>query len=222
MLGAYSGRMARTYKVRPFEQTAAWSSDRRRYLEYVEHLLEELLPTAAGVLSAWPPGAPPALPISEMPPALHRLCRKRDRLSDSVMLFAAMAVEAFINFYGVYRLGEQQFNRHVERLPLERKVQLLLLVCDRIEVDKDDRLLMALKAVAERRNQLAHPKAKQVPRDQPAADRTGNPIPDTAQKQIQAMREFFTEFGRLVPRSRHVLPVDLTEDPTVLREEGAS
>jgi hypothetical protein len=214
--------MARTYRVRPFEPTAAWSSDRRRYLEYVEHLLEELLPTAAEVLAAWPPGAPPALPVNEMPPGLHRLCRKRDRLSDCVMLFAAMAVEAFINFYGVYRLGEQQFNRHVERLPLERKVQLLLLICDGLEMDKEDRLMIALRAVAERRNQLAHPKAKQVQRDQPAKDRTGQPIPETAQKQIHAMREFFTEFGRLVSRSQHVLPVDLTEDPTILREDGAS
>jgi putative ribosome biogenesis GTPase RsgA len=120
-----------------------------------------------------------------------------------------MAVEAFINFYGVHRLGEQQFNRHVERLPIERKVQLLLLICDGVEVDKEERLVIALNAVAQRRNQLAHPKAKEVPRDQPAEDRTGNPIPETAQQQVQAMREFFTEFGRLVPRSRHLLPVEL-------------
>lgn len=31
----------------------------------------------------------------------------------------------------------------------------------------------------------------------------------TAQKQIEAMRGFFVEFGRLVPRSRHMLPVDV-------------
>jgi hypothetical protein len=132
------------------------------------------------------------------------------------MLFAAMAVEAFINFYGVYRLGEGQFNRHVERLPIERKMQVLLLICDGLEADKGDRLIIALKAVAERRNALAHPKAKQVPRDQPAKDRTGWPIPETAQEQIQAMREFFSEFGRLVPRSRHLLPVEVTSagDPS--------
>ena len=198
--------MARTYKVRPFEQMSAWTSDRHRYLEYVEHLLEELLATAAEVKSTWPSGARSALPVSEVPPELHRLCRKRDRLSDSVMLFAAMAVEAFINFYGAYRLGEQQFNRHVERLPIERKVQLLLLVCDGVEVDNEEPLIIALNAVTGRRNQLAHPKAKEVPRDQPMEDRTGRHIPETAEKQVQAMREFFTEFGRLVPRSRHILP----------------
>jgi hypothetical protein len=91
---------------------------------------------------------------------------------------------------GVYRLGEEQFNWHVERLPIERKMQLLLLICDGLEVDKEDRLIVARKAVAGRRNALAHPKAKQVPRDQPAKDRTGWPIPETAQEQIQAMREF--------------------------------
>ena len=142
---------------------------------------------------------PQSLPLDEMPPELHRLCRRRDRTSDSIMLFAAMAVEAFVNFYGVFRLGEEQFKRHVERLPLERKTQLLLLICDGLEVDNGDRLIIAIKAVAERRNTLAHPKARKVPRDQPAKDRTGWPIPETAQEQIQAMREFFSEFGRLVP-----------------------
>ena len=122
------------------------------------------------------------------------------------MLFAAMAIEAFINFYGVSRLGEEQFKQHVERLPIERKMQLLLLICDGLEVEKGDRLIIALKAVADRRNALAHPKAKQVPRDQPARDRSGWPIPEAAQEQIQTMREFFSEFGRLVPRSRHSSP----------------
>jgi hypothetical protein len=200
--------MARTYKVYPFVQTAAWTSDRRRYLQYVEQLLEELLPITAEVQAAWPPGASSAIPVGQMPPVLHRLCRKRDRLSDSVMLFSAMAVEAFINFYGVYRLGEEQFNSEMERMPLYQKVQLLLRECDRIEVDKEGPLMRVLKEVAERRNQLAHPKTKQVPRDQPAEDRTGQPIPETAQRQIQAMREFFTEFGRLVPGSQHLLRVD--------------
>jgi hypothetical protein len=201
--------MARAYKVYPFEQTSAWTSDRRRYFQYAEHSLEELLPIAAEVLASWPHGAPSAIEVGDMPPELHRLCRKRDRLSDSVMLFAAMAIEAFINFYGVYRLGEQQFNRHVERLPIDRKVQLLLLVCDGLEVDKEEPLMTALKTVVEGRNQLAHPKAKQVSRDQPMEDRTGQPIPETAQKHIEAMRDFFTQFGRLVPRSRHMLPVDV-------------
>jgi hypothetical protein len=125
------------------------------------------------------------------------------------MLFAAIAIEAFVNFYGVYRLGEEQFNRHVERLPWDRKVPLLLLICDGVEMDKEEPLMLALKAVVERRNRLAHPKTKQVPRDQPWQDREGQPIPETAQKQIEAMRDFFTQFGVLVPRSRHLLPVEL-------------
>ena len=44
---------------------------------------------------------------------------ERDALADSIVLFSAMAVEAFINYYGVVRLGEQQFNAHFERLRLK-------------------------------------------------------------------------------------------------------
>ncbi len=113
---------------------------------------------------------PQLLPVDEIPPELHRLCRKRDRLSDSIMLFAAMTVEAFINFYGVYRLGEEQFKRHVERLPIERKMQLLLLICDGLEVDKGDRLIIALKAVAERRNAARTSEGKAGP-TRPACER---------------------------------------------------
>ena len=81
-----------------------------------------------------------------------------------------MTVEAFINFYGVYRLGEEQFKRHVERLPIERKMQLLLLICDGLEVDKGDRLIIALKAVAERRNAARTSEGKAGP-TRPACER---------------------------------------------------
>jgi hypothetical protein len=84
---------------------------------------------------------------------------------------------------------------------IERTSDLIMLLSG---TRREDRLIIALKAVAERRNALPHPKAKQVPRDQPAKDRSGWPIPETAQDQIKAIREFLSEFGRLVPRGRYL------------------
>jgi hypothetical protein len=78
-------------------------------------------------------------------------------------------------------------------------MQLLLLICDGLEMDKTDLLMIALQTLAGRRNALAHPKTKQVSPDQPAKDRTGRPIPETAQEQIQAMREFFSSSADLFP-----------------------
>jgi len=41
-------------------------------------------------------------------------CEKRATTGGRLVAF----FEAFINFYGVVRLGEKQFHRHVERLPI--------------------------------------------------------------------------------------------------------
>jgi hypothetical protein len=56
--------------------------------------------------------------------------RKRDLLSDAVKIFSAMAVGAFLNYYGVVRLGEDECASHFERLGLVPKLRTLLLVCD--------------------------------------------------------------------------------------------
>jgi hypothetical protein len=198
--------MSQAFKVRPVAQVGAWSTDHRRYFANAAHGLDELILLADEVARRWPPEAPPLLQVDQMPPGLHELCRRRDHLSDSLMLFAAIAVEAFINYYGLVRLGNVQFNRHFERLPIQRKVELLLLVCDNVELEAKDPILTALGTVMERRNRLAHPKAKQVAPDQPPEERVKEAIPDAATSAVSAMREFFEEFVRLVPGSRHMVP----------------
>jgi len=179
-----------------------WRTEHRRYHEYVEQALQELGGLAAEVSRKWPADGPAFLPMTELPADLHRLCRRRDHLSDSIRLFAAIAIEAFINYYGVARLGARQFNRHVERLPLHRKVELLLLVCDQVELDDRDELLAALSAVVEGRNELAHPKAAEIPDDSEL--QSGDP--QAAEKAVWAMRRFFARFVALVPTSHHMIP----------------
>ena len=57
-----------------------------------------------------------------------------------VRIYAAMAVEGFLNFYGVLRLGQNVFDEHFERLGLVPKVRALLLVCDQLDVSQQDPL----------------------------------------------------------------------------------
>jgi hypothetical protein len=140
--------MPYSYHVRPFDHNSiAWSTSRHRYYRDAEMFLEELIEVADQVVKAWPPGLPDIAQLEREHPHLHRLCRRRDRLSNAAMMFAAIAIEAFINFYGVYRLGERQFTRHVERLPIQRKLELLLLICDGVELEETEPVLKALKVV---------------------------------------------------------------------------
>jgi hypothetical protein len=198
--------MSKAFTVRPVAQTGAWSTDHRRHFDYAARGLEELIPLAEEVVRQWPADAAPLLQVDRMPQGLHELCRRRDHLSDSVALFAAIAVEAFINYYGLVRLGEDQFNRHFERLPIRRKLELLLLVCDGVELEVQDPINRALRNVVERRNRLAHPKAKQVSPDQPPEERVKEAIPEGARASVDAMKAFSQEFVGLVPGSRHMIP----------------
>lgn len=195
------------FSVRPHATAGAWTTDDCRHAESARQLLAEAEAVCGEVNAAWP------LPLNETVkdaeadhPALYDLVRKRDRLCDAVRIFSAMAVEGFLNYYGVVRLGEEEFNAHFERMGIVPKLRALLLVCDSVSVASSDPLVKALEKVANGRNALVHPKAKELPGYVPAEERPGVPIPKAAQDAVQAMDEFFREFVALVPASAHLVP----------------
>jgi hypothetical protein len=183
-----------------------WSTNHRRYYSSAEQTLQELVPLADEVVKRWPANSGTILRKDQQPPGLHELCRRRDRVSDSVKLFAAIAVEGFINYYGVVRLGQKQFDRHFERLPMIKKVELLLLICDGLALTSDDSLVTALKGLAEMRNQLAHPKAREVTEDAISNPKAMGRIPEDATEAVRLMKGFFRRFAELVPDSQTLLP----------------
>lgn len=167
--------------------------------------LAELEHLAAEASAKWP--KPPGVPLGEADaePELAALVEERDAASDVTLLFAAMAVEAFLNFYGAVRFGEAEYRNHFERLGLVPKLQQLLLICDSWSIAKNDPLVKALQVVAEGRNELAHPKAWKD-----HANNQGKhlkPIPGAAQEAVKAMTTFFEEFKSLVPESKHFMPL---------------
>jgi hypothetical protein len=170
-------------------------------------MLAEVEALATEVTNLWPVKAGDALQDHEHShPELWRLARLRDRTSDSVRIFAAMAVEGYLNWYGVFRLGESVFNQHFERLGLVPKLRLLLLVCDRIQVNEADPVVRALSALAETRNALVHPKAREVISDPMKHTRTGTKIPEVAREAVANMDRFCSEFVVIVPDAKAYIP----------------
>ena len=117
-----------------------------------------------------------------------------------------MAVEGFLNYYGVVRLGENEYATHFERLGLIPKLRALLLVCDSLSVSKNDPLVTLLDRIAQRRNNLLRAKAKELPAYAPAEERPGDKIPDGARQAVSDMDAFFQEFASAVPDAKHLVP----------------
>jgi hypothetical protein len=186
----------------PFPE-GGWYTDVSRFARLAHKNLARLEQLTTEAKAKWP--QPPNSPVSDASPEFEALVEERDAASDVTILFAAMAIEAFLNFYGSVRLGEAEYQRHFERLGLVPKLQQLLLICDCWSVAKSDPLVVALQVVAQGRNELAHPKAwKDLPGTK---DKLLKPIPGAAQQAVRAMTSFFDEFKSLLPESRHFMPL---------------
>jgi len=194
------------FSIRNHDAVGFWLSDDRRFFEAAKLQLGELEVIAAQVKAQWPIPEGQALRDGHNYPELWLLARRRDLLSDSVLIFSAMAVEGFLNYYGVVRLGESEYVYHFERLGLVPKIRTLLLICDSLSVAKVDPLVTVLNRIAERRNSLVHPKAKELPSYRADQERGGTATPETAREAVADMEEFFREFVTAVPEAAHLVP----------------
>ena len=116
-----------------------------------------------------------------------------------------MAVEGFLNWYGVLRLIEDVFNAHFERLNILEKLKMLLLVCDSIVIDNSDSLSVTLKSIAESRNALVHPKSREV-YELSTSPQKYEKIPHTARDAVNNMKLFFSEFIKAIPDAAKLIP----------------
>ncbi len=172
-----------------------WESNDIRYRRIAHEQLEELITVVDIIKSVWPKECDSIIDKKEYP-EIWKLSAKRDMLSDNARIYSAMATEGFINFYGVLRLGQSVFNEHFERLSTVNKLKSLFLICDQIQINDKDPIIFAIKTIAESRNELLHPKAKELVDD---SKRTSTPIPDYAMKVVSSMESFFSEFNEIVP-----------------------
>ncbi|GAA4412522.1 hypothetical protein [Quisquiliibacterium transsilvanicum] len=195
------------FKLRAHDEPLGFESNHGRYFRYAIQLLPALETKCREVLDAWPvPRDEPVRDAAEKFPDLHAMVDERDRLSDSVRVYASMAAEGFLNWYGVLRLTEAIFNENFERLALVPKAKTLLLVCDNLIIAGDDPLILALNRVAQSRNALVHPKAREISDIAAGTPRPHSRVPDTARSAVSDMEAFFAEFVAAVPDARTLVP----------------
>jgi hypothetical protein len=193
------------FRIRPAFYPGAWLTEHRRYFEYLGIQLAVLGELQDTIDAAWPVEHGEAVQSDEYP-ELHRLCRRRDAAKDSIIVFCAMSVEAAVNYYGVRRFGAKHFEEHFERLPLYKKLRLLLLLCDGIELEKGSPVLRIARRIGKRRNDLVHPKTRDAPEDISLDQRIGRPSADLANEAIADCDAFFTAFFSLVPQGSDIDP----------------
>jgi hypothetical protein len=121
-------------------------------------------------------------------------------LADAQIVFSAMAVESFLNFYGVRRLGEDFYTANYERLSSQGKVSSLIGLCTGHLLDDKDELMAVTRRITARRNALVHPKTKEA--------RPGRKLPlaepryQLATAAIEDMRRFFALYTSRDPGAR--------------------
>lgn len=194
--------VAHAFQVHPHDRHGAWESNDGRYRAYAHELLVDLESLCQQVMAAWPVDVGASISSAAADPDLIALTRRRDRASDTTRIYAAMAIEGFLNFYGVLRLGNSVYEDHFERLGIVPKIRQLLLVCDGLSVPKSHVLCARADAVAQSRNRLVHPKAQEVVGDPMSHVRSGTKVPEAARESVAAMESFFAEFIAAVPASR--------------------
>lgn len=168
--------------------------------------LRKLEAAADHVKALWPIPLDQTVQDGRAYPELWEAVRERDLLSDSTKIFAALAIEGFLNFYGVVRLGEAQYQTALGRLGLAEKCKQLLSVCDRVDQSNDSPLLSVVQRTADRRNALVHPKTREYAEWVPYHQRPGSRVPESAREAVEDMETFFREFVVLVPNARHLVP----------------
>ena len=80
----------------------------------------------------------------------------------SAHLFACLAIEGFINHYGVRRLGQNFYKTTIERIGLTEKISILYLLCFEKRLENNGPLLKSIRKMFDVRNSIVHPKTRET------------------------------------------------------------
>lgn len=105
-----------------------------------------------------------------------------------------MAVEGFLNHYGVVRLGELFYQANYERLNPTQKVAALLATCCGVLPRKSDEIVQVAKRLFGRRNDLVHSKSRDLERSYRGGGRARVLPQQLAHDSITDMERFSTLF----------------------------
>ena len=147
---------------------------------------------------------PPQLENRGNPFALH----------DSIVLYAALAVEGFLNLYGTVRLGEAFFKQYVERLNTDVKLAALVGTCVGHLLAKDAEILTVQRRLFEQRGALVHPKTREPKSiaDIPRGLAVNRYELQDARRAVAHMVRFFELMGEIDPDVRTWVANEDAED----------
>ncbi len=203
---------AKPFRIRSLNEPGLWYTDVSRYHTWATGQLARLKEMHERIEAEDQDLPPGDVPRSSVSPARWSGYVERSMLSNTIVVFSAMTAEAFLNLYGVVRLTEIEFSTHFERLGVVPKLRQLLLVCDSLSIDANDPLVRTLASLANRRNDLVHPKAKEPQPDGSAPEKWKRPVLDNAVDAVQELDAFLRGFASLVPTSSQLLPYALRGD----------
>ena len=156
--------------------------------------------------------------VADFKIAIYSSTRKEfsqlNEFSTATQIFSCMAIESFLNFYGVNQLGEDFYKRNFERLSPNQKLEALLAISVHLSLEKEDEICKVVRHMFDQRNRLVHPKAKQIEADSERIEivfGTNNPVSD-AKKMIDDMRLFFDLFRKLDPSHSSLIDFLIKED----------
>ncbi|MDD2389231.1 MAG: hypothetical protein PHP23_05805 [Desulfobacterales bacterium] len=79
------------------------------------------------------------------------------------IVFSAMAIEAFINEYGISNFSSSYFKNHLDNLSLVSKLVIIPKIANKLELDKSGQVYQEVKWLIELRNHLVHFRFKKRP-----------------------------------------------------------
>lgn len=89
------------------------------------------------------------------------------------------------------------------------------LLCDGVDLDPQDPLLICTRRIVQRRNSLVHAKAKETPGILPPEPRSGRPCLDEAQEAISDCESFLERFPTFAPSARELDPARVRANTTI-------
>lgn len=183
--------------VQPFLRHGVWTTLHDRYGQAAIHALQELVEAKATYIER-----ETKLKSDNQDPNLISYLMMEDGeqlevMSVTVEILCCMSVEAFLNFYGVVRLGEEFYHRTFERLGILQKLPTLVATCQDILLPRGAEIATVIKRMFERRNSLVHPKAKDVSGGVHAHPDQADDSVTPAKNMVEDMRRFFRLFNDL-------------------------
>lgn len=137
--------------------------------------------------------------------------------STVIQILCCMSVEAFINYYGVKLIGEEPYKRNYEKLGITQKLEILLAIHRKVNLPKNSEITKLLRKMFDKRNNLVHPKTKEISFDDLLQGKFGNinsnrNIIAEAIDRVQEMESFYTYFQEVDPEIKSLVQVLLADE----------